>query len=74
MVTLSARRGRAGIAGHIGGGGRQAVGAVGKRRRGEAPGPAAVGGGAAEQRGAVIDLHRAHWLPPCRSASGYCHW
>ena len=32
-------RGRAGIAGHIGGGGRQAVGAVGKRGRGEAPGP-----------------------------------
>ena len=51
-------RGRAGIAGHIGGGGRQAVGAVGERGRGEAPGPCSVGGGAAEQRGAVIDLDR----------------
>ena len=38
-------RGRAGIAGHIGGGGGQAVGAVGKRGRGEAPGPCSVGGG-----------------------------
>ena len=37
---------------------RQAVGAVGKRRGGEAPGAAAVGGGAAEQGGAVIDLDR----------------
>ena len=51
-------RGRAGIAGDIGGGGAQAVGAVGKRGRGEAPGPCSVGGGAAEQRGAVIDLDR----------------
>ena len=38
---------------------RQAVGAVGQGRGGEAPGAGAVGGGAAEQRGAVIDLHRA---------------
>ena len=37
---------------------RQAVGAVGERGRGEAPGPCSVGGGAAEQRGAVIDLDR----------------
>ena len=49
-------RGRAGIAGHIGGGGRQAVGAVGERGRGEAPGPCSVGGGGSQQRGAVIDL------------------
>ena len=37
---------------------RQAVGAVGERRRGEAPGPCPVGGCAAEQVGAVIDLDR----------------
>ena len=49
-------RGRAGIAGHIGGGGGQAVGAVGKRGRRIGPIAAAIGGGAAEQRGAVIDL------------------
>ena len=44
MVTLSARRGRAGIAGGIGGGGGQAVGAVGERRGGklQAPLPLAV--------------------------------
>ena len=51
-------RGRAGIAGHIGGGGRQAVGAVGKRGRGEGPGACSVGGGGSQQRGAVIDLDR----------------
>ena len=51
-------RGRAGIAGHIGGGGAQAVGAVGERGRGEAPGPRSVGGGGAQQGGAVIDLDR----------------
>ena len=37
---------------------REAVGAVGQRRRGEAPGPCSVGGGGAEQGGAVIDLDR----------------
>ena len=58
MVTFSAARRRAGVAGDIGGGGGQAVGAVGKRGGGEAPGPAAIGGGAAEQGGAVIDLDR----------------
>ena len=58
MVTLERGRGRAGIAGDIGGGGGQAVGAVGERRRRIGPGAAAVGGGAAEQRGAVIDLDR----------------
>ena len=58
MVTLERRGRRAGIAGDIGGGGAQAVGAVGERRRREAPGPCPVGGGAAEQRDAVIDLHR----------------
>ena len=52
-------RGHAGIAGGIGGGGGQAVGAVGKRRGREAPGAGAVGGGAAEQRRAVVDLDRA---------------
>ena len=53
------RRGRrAGIAGHIGGGCGQAVGAVGERRRRIGPVAAAIGGGAAEQRGAVIDLDR----------------
>ena len=66
MVTLSAARGRAGIAGDIGGGGAQAVGAVGKRGRGEAPGPCPVGGGAAEQRGAVIDLDRGIGFRRCR--------
>ena len=59
-------RGRAGIAGDIGGGGGQAVGAVGKRGRGEAPGPRSVGGGAAEQRGAVIDLDRGIGFRACR--------
>src|SRR6185436_13617435 len=49
-------RGRAGIAGRIGGGCRQAVGAVGKRCRGEAPGPCSVGGGGSQQRDPVIDL------------------
>ena len=53
------RRGRAGIAGRIGRRRRQAVGAVGQRRGGVAPGPAAVGRGAAEQRRAVKDLDRA---------------
>ena len=43
------RRGRAGIAGGIGGGRGQAVGAVGERCGGKAPGPGPVGGGAAEQ-------------------------
>src|ERR1017187_9837911 len=52
-------RGHAGGAGHVGGGGGQAVGAVAQRRGGEAPGPAAVGGGAAQQRRSVIDLDRA---------------
>ena len=42
------RRGRAGIAGRIGGGRGQAVGAVRQRRGGVAPGAAAVGGGAAQ--------------------------
>ena len=59
MVTPERARGHAGIAGGIGGGGGEAVGAIGKRRRGVAPGAAAVGGGAAEQRGPVIDLDRA---------------
>ena len=58
MVTLSAARGRTGIAGHIGGRCRQAVGAVGERGRRIGPVAAAVGGGAAEQRDAVIDLDR----------------
>ena len=49
-------RGRAGIAGHIGGRCRQAVGAVGERGRRIGPVAAAIGGGAAEQRDAVIDL------------------
>ena len=49
-------RGRAGIAGDIGGGGGQAVGAVGERCRRIGPVAAAIGGGAAEQRDAVIDL------------------
>ncbi len=49
-------RGRAGVAGRIGGGGGEAVGAVGQRRGGVAPGAAAVGGGGAEQGGAVVDL------------------
>ena len=52
-------RGHAGVAGGIGGGGGQAVGAVGERRGGVAPGAGAVGGGAAEQRGAVVDLDGA---------------
>src|SRR4029078_1694062 len=52
-------RGGTGIAGHIGGGGGQAVGAVGKRCRGEAPGPCSVGGGGSQQRDAVIDLDNA---------------
>src|SRR6185369_10435931 len=52
-------RGRTGVAGHIGGGRRQAVGAVGERGRGIGPVAAAVGGGTAEQRGAVIDLNNA---------------
>ena len=51
-------RGRAGIAGDIGGGGGQAVGAVGERGRRIGPVAAAIGGGAAEQGGAVIDLDR----------------
>src|ERR1019366_116716 len=53
------RRGNAGVAGRIGGGGSQIMGAVAQRRRGVAPGAAAVGSGAAQQRGAVIDLNRA---------------
>jgi hypothetical protein len=52
-------RGGTGIAGHIGGGGGQAVAAVGERGRRIGPVAAAVGGGAAEQRGAVIDLSNA---------------
>src|SRR5690348_7719071 len=48
--------GNAGIAGGIGGGGGEAVGAVGERGGGEAPGPRAAGGDAAQERGAVIDL------------------
>ena len=59
-------RGRTGIAGHIGGGGGQAVGAVGERGRRIGPVAAAIGGGAAEQRGAVIDLDRGYRLPRCR--------
>ena len=52
MVGRSARRvdghaqrarGHAGIAGRIGGGGGQAVGAIRQGRRGVAPGPGAVG-------------------------------
>ena len=58
MVTLKRRGRRTGIAGDIGGGGGQAVGAVGERGRGIGPVAAAIGGGAAEQRDAVIDLHR----------------
>ena len=52
-------RGRTGIAGDIGGGGGQAVAAVGKRGRRIGPVAAAIGSGAAEQRGAVIDLNNA---------------
>src|SRR4029078_6798960 len=51
-------RGRAGMAGDIGGGGGQAVAAVGKRRRGIGPVAAAIGGDTAEQRDPVIDLDR----------------
>ena len=58
MVTLSAVEASAGVAGDIAGGGGQAVGAVGERCGGEAPGAAAIGGCAAEQVGAVKDLHR----------------
>src|SRR6478735_3435012 len=49
-------RGGAGVAGHIGGGCRQAVGAVGERCRGIGPVAAAIGGDTAEQRDPVIDL------------------
>ena len=59
MVTAKRTRGHAGIAGHIGRGCGQAVGAIGQRRRGVAPGAGAARGHAAEQRGAVIDLDRA---------------
>src|ERR1019366_8715998 len=52
------RRGHAGIAGNISGGGSQIVGAVAQRRGGVAPGPGSVGGGAAQQRRPVIDLDR----------------
>ena len=52
-------RGHAGIAGRIGGGGGQAVGAIGKRSGRVAPGAGAIGGGAAEQRRTVVDLDRA---------------
>src|ERR1019366_1398782 len=60
-IDGDSQRGRshAGVAGRIGGGGSQAVGAIGERRGGVAPGPAAVRGGAAQQGGAVIDLDRA---------------
>ena len=74
MVTFSALERRTGIAGDIGGGGGQAVGAVGKRPRRIGPVAAAIGGGAAEQRGAVIDLDNATRLPRYRPASGYCRW
>ena len=60
------RRRRTGIAGDIGGGGGQAVGAVGKRCRRIGPVTAAIGGGAAEQRGAVIDLDRGIGFRRCR--------
>ena len=52
-------RGHPGIAGGIGGGGGQAVGAVAQRWRGVAPGAGAARGDAAEQRRPVIDLDRA---------------
>src|SRR4029078_263991 len=49
-------RGRTGVAGHICVRRRQAVGAVGKRGGGEAPGPCSVGGSGSQQRDPVIDL------------------
>ena len=67
-------RGHPGIAGGIGCRGGQAVAAIRQDRRGVAPGPCPARHRAAEQRRTVIDLDRAHWLPPCRSASAYCHW
>ena len=52
-------RGHAGIAGRIGRRRGQAVGAIGERRGGEAPGPCPARNRAAEQRGAIIDLDGA---------------
>ena len=74
MVTLSAVEAALVLPADIGGGGGQAVGAVGERRGGEAPGAAAIGGGAAEQGGAVIDLDRGIGFRRAGRASGYCHW
>ena len=51
-------RGHPGIAGGIGGGGGQAVGAIGQRWRGVAPGAGPARGHAVEQRRTVIDLDR----------------
>ena len=59
MVTFSAARGRAGVAGSIGCRGRQAVAAIRQDRRGVAPGPCPARQRAAEQRRTVIDLDRA---------------
>ena len=53
------RRGRTGIAGRIGCGRGQAVGAVRQRGRCIGPGAAAIGHDAVEQRRTVIDLDRA---------------
>src|SRR4026208_546274 len=53
-ATSGAGAGRAG--GPVGGAARRAVGAVGKRCRGEAPGPCSVGSGGSQQRDPVIDL------------------
>ena len=64
------RRGRAGIAGRVGGGGGQVMGAVGQGGRGVGPGAAAVGHGAAEQRRAVIDLDRAVGFRRARQRQG----
>ena len=59
-VTVTAGAGGdSGIAGGIGRFRGQAVGAVGERRGGVAPGPAGVCCRAAEQRRTVIDLDRA---------------
>ena len=59
MVTLSAARGRAGIAGSISCRGGQAVAAIRQHRRGVAPGPCSARQRAAQQRRAVEDLDRA---------------
>ena len=66
-------RGHAGIAGSIGRRGGQAVGAVGQRRRGVAPGPCSARH-ALPSSVAPSKTLTVRWLPPCRSASAHCHW